>query len=95
MSPKFELGQVVTTPADLQALGVSGQDAAFFLENHARSDWGDVCHDDQRANDQALRDGGRLVSLYAGFTGSSKALDTVARLSRIYWRLERAERMCA
>ena len=37
--------------------------------------------------------------LYAGFTGSSKALDTVARLSRIYWRLERAleraERMCA
>jgi hypothetical protein len=37
--------------------------------------------------------------LYAGFTGSSNALDTVARLERIYWRLDRllqrAERKAA
>ena len=27
--------------------------------------------------------------LYAGFTGRSSALDHVARLERLYWRLER------
>ena len=71
MSPKFELGQVVGTPAALQALEESGQDLAFFLEKHASSDWGDVCPEDQRANDQALRDGGRLVSLYMTLRGEA------------------------
>lgn len=71
MSPKFELGQVVATPAVLKALEESGQDVAFFLEKHASSDWGDVCPDDQRANDQALRDGGRLVSLYMTLRGEA------------------------
>jgi hypothetical protein len=71
MSHKFELGQVVATPAALQALEESGQDVSFFLEKHASSDWGDVCPDDQRANDQALRDGGRLVSLYMTLRGEA------------------------
>jgi hypothetical protein len=71
MSTKFELGQVVATPAALKALEESGQDVAFFLEKHASSDWGDVCPDDQRANDRALRDGGRLVSLYMTLRGEA------------------------
>jgi hypothetical protein len=37
--------------------------------------------------------------LYAGFTGSGKALDLVARLERLYWRfqaaMDRLERKCA
>jgi hypothetical protein len=76
MSSKFELGQVVATPATLQALEESGQDVAFFLEKHASSDWGDVCPDDQRANDQALRDGGRLVSLYMTLRGEALLIIT-------------------
>jgi hypothetical protein len=64
MTPKFELGQVVTTPGAMQSLERAGQDAAFFLEKHVTGDWGNVCQEDQNSNFQALRDGDRLVSMY-------------------------------
>lgn len=62
--PKFSLGQIVATHGALQALGESGQTPAFFLDRHARADWGEVCDEDKRLNDQALVDGSRLLSAY-------------------------------
>lgn len=69
MTPKFHPGQVVATPGALDALAESGQDAAFFLDKHLRGDWGEVDADDQRANDQALLDGSRLLSSYRTLKG--------------------------
>lgn len=62
--PKFPLGQIVATPGALEALQESGQTPEFFLAKHIRGDWGEVCTDDARLNDQALVDGSRLLSAY-------------------------------
>jgi hypothetical protein len=35
------------------------------LRRHARGDWGEVGVEDQRANDRAVQDGGRLLSAYS------------------------------
>ena len=34
------------------------------LARHLRADWGDCCSEDAALNDTALRDGGRLFSVY-------------------------------
>jgi hypothetical protein len=47
----------------------SGQTPAFFWGRHARADWGDVCDEDKRLNDQALVDGSRLLSAYRTLKG--------------------------
>ena len=61
----FDLGQIVATPAGLEALEESGQRPLDFIARHARGDWGEeLCEEDKRLNDQALVDGSRLLSAY-------------------------------
>ncbi len=62
--PKFLLGSIVGTPGALIALADNNQDPIPFLRRHLHGDWGDVCEDDKRANDQAVDSGGRLMSSY-------------------------------
>jgi hypothetical protein len=70
MTPRFPLGQVVATPGALEALERAGQSPDFFLQKHVSGhDWGDVDTADQKANDEALREGGRLVSAYFTLKG--------------------------
>ena len=69
MNAKFQLGTVVATPGAIEALSESGQDAGFFLDKHLSGDWGEVDADDQKANDQALIDGSRLLSSYRTLKG--------------------------
>ena len=66
---KFTLGQLVATPGALQALQEAGQSPAFFLDKHVQGDWGEVCDEDKRLNDQALVDGSRLLSAYRTLRG--------------------------
>jgi hypothetical protein len=66
---KFWLGQLLATPGALQALRESGQRPGDFLARHLRGDWGEVCPEDWELNDQALRDGGRLLSAYSTLRG--------------------------
>jgi len=58
--PKFPMGQFVATPGVL-ALGV---DIQPLLTRHASGDWGDLCAEDLATNEQALIDGGGLMSSY-------------------------------
>ena len=63
----FRLGQTVITRA---ALAVLPQlDVLEALGRHARGDWGDVGADDRQANEAALRDGERLLSVYTSSDG--------------------------
>ena len=59
------LGQLVATPAAIEAMGHAGQDPAPLLARHRAGDWGEVDPDDAAANDRALRDGERVLSAYA------------------------------
>ena len=69
MNAKFRPGRVVATPGVLDALTASGQTFDFFLEKHLSGDWGEVDAEDRKANDQALLDGGRLLSSYRTLRG--------------------------
>ena len=67
--PKFLLGQLVATPGALRMLEEAGQSPAFFIEKHQAGDWGEVDAEDQRANDEALANEGRLLSAYKTLKG--------------------------
>jgi hypothetical protein len=66
---KFDLGQIVATPAALRVVREAGQTPEFFLDKHIQGDWGEVDDDDKRANDEALVDGSRLLSAYRTLKG--------------------------
>lgn len=61
---KFSLGQVVATPAALGVLHKSGQTPLEFVQRHAAGDWGNVCDDDRRLNEEAIANGTQIVSCY-------------------------------
>ena len=63
------LGQVVATPAALAA--VPSADIAVALRRHAAGDWGDVDEDDRAANDDALKSGERILSVYRSAVGTT------------------------
>jgi hypothetical protein len=65
--PRFALGQTCATPGALEALEQAGQTASEFF--HVVGDWGDVCAEDAQANEQAVDEGGRIMSVYRLRTG--------------------------
>ncbi|HEX6986381.1 MAG TPA: hypothetical protein VF170_13445 [Planctomycetaceae bacterium] len=67
--PLFPLGQTLATPGAVEALEEAKQSASELLDRHARGDWGVVCAEDKALNDEALRDGSRLLSAYMLRTG--------------------------
>ena len=61
MQPRFPVGMTYATPGAL-ALEV---DLTRYLHRHHCGDWGDeLCAEDRAANEQALKDGSRLLSCY-------------------------------
>lgn len=61
---KFALGQVVATPAALELLSAHRLTPWALVRRHADGDWGDIDPEDKQANEDALKDGGRLLSSY-------------------------------
>lgn len=66
---KFSLGQIVATPAALDALEESGQAPIELLRRHCQGDWGDLSSDDKQSNEEALEHGSRIFSAYILTTG--------------------------
>jgi hypothetical protein len=60
----FPLGRVVCTRALLEHLVKIGDSALPYLARHQNQVWGELDPEDKRANDQALRTGGRVLSKY-------------------------------
>ena len=61
MQPRFPVGMTYATPGAL-ALEV---DLMKYMRRHHCGDWGDeLCAEDKAANEQALKDGSRLLSCY-------------------------------
>jgi hypothetical protein len=67
--PLFRLGKLVATPGALEALAKAGQQPWQLLLRHVQGDWGDLDDEDRRLNDEALRDGSRILSAYTLKTG--------------------------
>ena len=60
----FPLGQTVITPGAIEALEKSKQHPGDFLSRHLRGDWGELCEEDRAANQEALTEKLRLMSVY-------------------------------
>lgn len=67
--PLFTLGQVVATPGALEQLAKAQVAPSDLLDRHVHGDYGQLCPEDVEANEQALRDGSRLLSSYRLPTG--------------------------
>jgi hypothetical protein len=59
---RVPLGQLVITAN--AGLRLSTEEVLTALRRHASGDWGDLCPEDAIANDDALHQGGRLLSAY-------------------------------
>ena len=64
---RFDLGRLTITRGALQAL--DQQDVLVAVHRHVTGDWGDVDSEDWAANEQALREDTRLVSVYHSSVG--------------------------
>ena len=62
VNPRFNPGRLMITRNAKNALPRREVDAA--INRHLSGDWGDVCQSDWQRNEQALRDGHRLLSVY-------------------------------
>lgn len=58
----FPLGRILTTSGLLAT--IAPDDWVEALLRHALGDWGDVCDEDRRSNEEALEEGFRLFSVY-------------------------------
>lgn len=61
-TPRFSLGKVVVTPGVVA--DVAHDEILRALSRHVRGDWGIMQREDWEANERALVNEGRLVSVY-------------------------------
>jgi hypothetical protein len=67
INPVFNTGQIVASRG-VYDLACQNPDFAQFIQEslnrHVKSDWGDVDSEDKETNNQALKEGTRLLSAY-------------------------------
>jgi hypothetical protein len=67
---KFEVGEIVITPAASAALKAEGQSITDLLSRHRAGDWGDVSDQVRIVNDRGLVEQFNLQSTYQLENGS-------------------------
>jgi len=67
MSERFSLGQLLITPGAQSAL--TEEDVRRALSRHMIGDWGEVCDEDSMLNDEAIKNGTRVLSAYSTTDG--------------------------
>lgn len=58
----FELGTIAATPGALTS--IPSRVLGDILARHQAGDWGDVCFEDAKTNDDAVNAGDRILSVY-------------------------------
>lgn len=58
----FQLGQLLATQGALKTF--THQEITECLWKHSQCQWGNICLQDWNANNAALKNGGRLLSVY-------------------------------
>lgn len=61
---KFNFGNVVATTPLFEYCKARGFALFPYMVRHASCDWGGVCKEDWESNDEALKNGQRLLSEY-------------------------------
>ena len=74
--PKFRLGRTVATQAVVAA--IPSDEVRIALGRHLSGDWGDLDEEDKQANEDALTNGSRLLSVYHSSEGTKFYIITEA-----------------
>lgn len=74
--PKVELGKTVMTRGVSEE--ISPREVFKALLKHESGDWGELCKEDIELNEESLRTGGRLLSLYTDSKGTKFYIITEA-----------------
>lgn len=61
---KFQLGQVVATRGVVDYCEAKNFSLFPYIVRHSDCDWGDICAEDKEVNEEALKEGMRLMSVY-------------------------------
>ena len=61
---KFHLGEIISTTHSFEHCEKNRFALFSYLARYANGDWGDVCKEDWKSNDEALKNGERLLSEY-------------------------------
>ena len=61
---KFKLGTVVATRGVMEYINEDVGMIFSYIARHAIGDWGDACKGDKKTNEDALKNGMRLMSVY-------------------------------
>jgi hypothetical protein len=64
MAALFTLGEIVITPEAQRLMTMLSINPASLLLRHVTGDWGDASDDQRRANEEAIHEGGRILSAY-------------------------------
>ena len=64
LGPLFRPGAVVATPAALATMEEHGTNAEVLLRRHLKGDWGNLCKEDAQQNNNAVKQGHRILSSY-------------------------------
>ena len=62
--PLFPLGQIVATPGAFDVLGEANITPSQLIARHVVGDWGQLCAEDKKLNDEAVENGERTLSVY-------------------------------
>ena len=65
---RFRLGHIYSTPNALSR--ITNEDILLGIQRHQAGDWGDLDEHDRQANELALREGTRLLSVYHAGNGT-------------------------
>jgi hypothetical protein len=63
-TPLFKPGRILATPECLETARKCGDNLWRYFSRHLSGDWGNVDAEDKALNDQALKNGSRLLSSY-------------------------------
>lgn len=69
LEPRFETGDVYITPVAAELLRAAETDEDSLIARHRIGDWGDLPNSDKEANEQAVKDGGEILSAYVLSSG--------------------------
>ncbi len=79
---KFNLGRVTSSDGAVQFCRDNGLSMVLdIIFPHSLGEWGDVTDGHREANEDALRDGGQLVSIYTFPLGKVRVITTADRTS--------------
>lgn len=69
--PLFRIGRLCATQEALDVLDASNENPMAIAQRHICGDWGEVCEFDKSQNEEALRDGERLMSVFKTRNGDT------------------------